>query len=58
MKWGGVQEAEVSCYGYSIICADWRYGYNPASMRYNCQVEHLADSFIQAVHRYVQWSEQ
>ena len=31
MKWGGYDEAVVSCYCYSILCDDWRYGYNPTN---------------------------
>ena len=29
MKWWGVDEAVVSCYDYSILCGNQRYGYNP-----------------------------
>ena len=35
MKWGGVAEAVVPCYGYSIFCGDWRYGYIIRLVVYN-----------------------
>ena len=47
MKWGGVDEAVVSCFHYSILCGSWRHGYNPGSNQNNFLKQHLSDYWKQ-----------